>query len=94
MRIRSEDTSTRQIEYGAGPAWMTETIIPIPVGKAARAIVLIDGKQYAGFDTMEVASEFVKLAIGEIDGNGREVTSPRGVHWPAISGKQIVAVTA
>lgn len=51
MRIRSEDKGIRQLEYGAGPAWMTETIVPIPVAPSARAIVLIDGKPYAGFDT-------------------------------------------
>jgi len=94
MRIRSEDTGARQIEYAAGPAWMTETIVPIPVAASARAVVLIDGKPYAGFDSMQAAEEFINLATGVIDGNGRKVTKKNGVHWPAITGKQIVAVTA
>jgi hypothetical protein len=65
-------------------------IRPIPCA-AARVVVTIDGRPYAGFANRDAAEEAIKLWLGEVTGGGLPISSrgPAAPGWAAVRGRML-----
>jgi hypothetical protein len=53
----------------------------IPIGGGRRFLVMMDGKPFAGFDTMVEASRYVGMQKSKVKGNSRDKAYAADREW-------------